>query len=106
MSGLLAALISLALVASLFHCCCTDGDEGKLTISAAQTSYDGPGKETSKTAPCSTAAHCCHCLAHATTMAPQDDVASIEYVLRFDGLAAAPAPDTADPASPFKPPRA
>jgi hypothetical protein len=100
---MLAAIISLALVASLFHCCfCFDCDEGTLTVSVAQTG----GDESGKTAPCSTTAHCCHCLAHVTTVAPQDIIASIEYVTRLDRLAPAPAPDAADLDSPFKPPRA
>jgi hypothetical protein len=73
-----------------------------LTVSVAQTSHDQSGK----TAPCSTSAHCCHCLAHVTTVAAQDNIAGIEYVTRLDRLAAAPAPDAADLDSPFKPPRA
>ena len=99
---MLAAIITLALLTSLFHCCCFDSDEGTLTVSVAQTSCDKSGK----TAPCSTTAHCCHCLAHVTTVGPQNNIASIEYVTRLDRLAAAPAPDAADLDSPFKPPRA
>jgi hypothetical protein len=101
-SSVLAAIISLALVASLFHCCCFDSDGATLTVSVAQIG----GEESGKTAPCSTTAHCCHCLAHVTTVAPQDNIASTQYVMRLDRLAAAPAPDAADLDSPFKPPRA
>jgi len=100
---LLAAIISLALVSSLLHCCCCfDCDEGTLTVSVAQTSCD----TSNKTAPYSTTAHCCHCLAHVTTVAPQDNIANIEYVTHLDRVAAAATPDTADLDSPFKPPRA
>jgi hypothetical protein len=101
--GLLASLISLALVASLFHCCCcVDGDEVTLTASAVQTSYD----ESGKTAPCSAGAHCCHCLAHVTTPpASPDGAVSIEYVKRVDRFAEAAALDSAYLDSPFKPPR-
>lgn len=97
----LAALISLSLVLSFLHCC-FDGDEDTLAVSVAQTSCDISDK-TSSPAP---APHCCHCLAHATTVVPQDSAVAIEYVARPYGLAAALAPDAADPASPFKPPRA
>jgi len=99
----LAAIISLSLVGSLFHCCCCfDCDEGTLTISVAQTGSDQSGKAI----PCSTTVHCCHCLAHATTVTPQDNIAGIAYVTRLDRIAAVPAPDAADLGSPFKPPRA
>jgi hypothetical protein len=101
--GVLAALISLALVASLFHCCCCfDGDETSVTVSVAQTSSG----ETGKVSPCSAGAHCCHCLAHVTTVTPQLNIVSIDYVTRLDSVAAPPAPDSVDLDSPFKPPRA
>jgi hypothetical protein len=102
--SVLAALISFALVVSLFNCCCCfDGNEDTLTISVAQSSSDEAGK----TSPCSAGAHCCHCLAHVLTMAPQDGmIASIEYTTRHDRLYATPAPDAVDLESPFKPPRA
>ena len=100
--SVLAALISLALVVSLFHCCCVDGDEGALTVSAVQTSCDISGK----TSPASPVPHCCHCLAHATTVASQDNAATIEYVADTYRFAAAPLPEAAELASPFKPPRA
>jgi hypothetical protein len=98
----LAVLISLSLVLSILHCCCIDGDEGTLTVSIGQASCDIPGK----TPPASPAPHCCHCLAHATTVAPQDSAMAIEYVADAYSLAAAPLPEAADLASPFKPPRA
>src|SRR5215470_7289122 len=74
--GALAALISLALVLSLFHCCCVDVEESTLAVSVAQTSCDISGKPS----PAAPAPHCCHCLAHATTVAPQASAVAIEYV--------------------------
>jgi hypothetical protein len=100
--GVLAALISLALVLSLFHCCCLDVDEGTFTVSTAETSCDIAGKP----APAAPTQHCCHCLAHATTVAPQDSAVAIEYGAGFYGFAAASLPDKADLSSPFEPPRA
>jgi hypothetical protein len=100
--GLFAVLISFALVLSLFHCCCIDGDDGALTASVAQASCDLSGK----TSPAAPAPHCCHCLAHVTAVAPQDSAVAIEYVAGAFSLAAAPLPYAADLASPFKPPRA
>src|SRR5262245_60493936 len=98
----LAALISLSLVLSFVHCCCLDGDEATLTVSVAQTACDISGK----TSPASPAPHCCHCLAHATTVVPQDSAVAIEYVAGGYSFAAAPLLEAADLASPFKPPRA
>jgi hypothetical protein len=102
--AVLATLVSLALLTSLFncYCCCTECDDGTLTVSIAQTDP----AESGKTPPCSAGALCCHCLAHIASVSSQDNIASIEYVTRLDRLAAAPAPDAADPNSPFKPPRA
>ena len=97
----LAALISLSLVLSFFHCCCLDGDEGTLSVSVSQTACDISGK----TSPASPAPHCCHCLAHATTVVPQDSAVAIEYVAGDYAFAAAPLLEAADLASPFKPPR-
>jgi len=99
--SLLAALISLALVLSLFHS--IDGDDGIVTTAAAQTSCDASGK-TPADSPA--APHGDHCLAHVTTVAPQDSAVAIEYVTRLFRLAAIPVPEAADLASPFKPPRA
>jgi hypothetical protein len=107
--SLLAALISLALIASLLHrCCCFDGDETAVTVSVAQTGSGDPGKtsDPGQTSPCSAGAHCCHCLAHVTTVTPQNNIATIEYVTRLDRVVAAPALDSVDLDSPFKPPRA
>jgi hypothetical protein len=102
--AVLAALVSLALLTSLFncYCCCTECDDGTVTASIAQTDP----AESGKTPPCSAGALCCHCLAHIASVASQDNIASIEYVTRLDRLPTAPAPDAADPNSPFKPPRA
>ena len=100
--NLFAALLSFALVLSLFHCCCIDADDGAPAVSVVQTSCDVPGK----TSPASPAPHCCHCLSHATFVAPQDSAAAIEYVTGLYRLAAAPLAEAADLASPFKPPRA
>ena len=100
--GVLAVLISFALVLSLFHCCCLDGDEGTPTVAVAQVSCDAAGK-VDYAAP---SPHCCHCLAHVTAVAPQDDAVAIEYVTRLHRPVAALAPDPADLNSPFEPPRA
>jgi hypothetical protein len=98
----LAALISFALVLSFFHGWNLDGDDGIVTIAAAQVSCDGSGK----VAPDTGAPHGDHCLAHVTTVAPQDNAVTVEYVTRIIRLAAVLAPEAADLASPFKPPRA
>jgi hypothetical protein len=98
----LAALISLALVLSVFHGLCADDDVSTLTLSATQVSCDVPGKS----APDSAAPHGDHCLAHVTTVAPQDNAVAITYVTRIVRLTALLVPETADLASPFKPPRA
>jgi hypothetical protein len=99
--SVLAALISLALVLSFFHGWSFDDDGGFVTVAAAQASCDGSGK-----APADPAApHGDHCLAHITTVAPQDIAVAIDYVTRLR-LAAVLAPEMADLASPFKPPRA
>jgi hypothetical protein len=100
--GVFAVLVSLALVLSLFHCCCLDGDESTLTVAVVQTGCDVAGK-TGTAAP---TPHCCHCLAHVTAVAPQDDAVAIDYVTRFDRMPVALAPDAADLNSPFEPPRA
>jgi len=99
--SVLAALISLALVLSFFHS--IDGDDGIVTTVAAQTSCDSSGKTPADNP---AAPHGDHCLAHVTTVAPQDSAVAIEYVTRLYRLAAMPVPEAADLASPFKPPRA
>jgi hypothetical protein len=98
----LAALISFALVLSFFHGWDFDGDDGIATVAMAQTSCDASGKAAPDAAP----PHGDHCLAHVATVAPQDSAATIEYVTRPYRIAAAPLLEAADPASPFKPPRA
>jgi hypothetical protein len=102
----LAAVVSLAVLASLFNCCCCfDGNEDVLTVAAVQTTT--PDDDAGKTPPCPAGAHCCHCLAHVATVAPQNAIiASIEYTMRHDRLPAVPALDGIDLESPFKPPRA
>jgi|SRR5689334_11269020 hypothetical protein len=102
--AVLAAFVSLALLTSLFncYCCCTDCEDGTLTVSIAQTDP----AESGKSPPCTAGALCCHCLAHIASVASQDNIATIEYVTRLDRLPAAPALDAADPNSLFKPPRA
>jgi hypothetical protein len=100
--SVLAALISLALVLSFFHGWSLDADEAVVTVAAAQTSCDASGKTPADPA----VPHGDHCLAHVTTVAPQDSVETIDYVTRLGRLAAVLMPETADLASPFKPPRA
>jgi hypothetical protein len=100
--SVLAALISLALVLSFFHGWSFDGAEVIGTVATAQASCDASG-----TAPADPATpHGDHCLAHVTTVTPQDDAVAVKYVTCFLRLAAMLAPDVADLASPFKPPRA
>jgi hypothetical protein len=104
--GVLAVLVALTLVLSLFHCpCCdcADGDTGAPIASVAQTASDIAGKP----GPLSGVPHDCHCLAHATTVAPaQMDAVAVDYVASPYRLAAVPFPKAADIASPFEPPRA
>src|SRR5215475_8127501 len=86
--SMLAALISLALVLSFFHGWSFDGDDGFVTVAAAQTRCDISGK-----APADPAIpHGDHCLAHVTTVAPQDTVVAIDYLTRPHRLAAMLAP--------------
>src|ERR1700753_3371717 len=99
--GVLAALIALAVVLTLFNCgCCfcNEGDDGALTVSVAQSGSDVPGKPD----PRSIAPHCCHCLAHATIVTPQVNAVAIEYTASPYQLAAAPFPEAADLTSPFE----
>src|SRR6201989_1021364 len=100
--SVLAALISLALALSFLHSSDLDSEGGIGTVAASQTNCDASGKS----APDWGAPHGDHCLAHVTTVAPQDNAVPIEYAARPYGFAAAPCPRGADPASPFKPPRA
>jgi hypothetical protein len=100
----LAVLTSLALALSFLHDWGFDhdNDHDALTVAAAQRNDDASGTA----APDWGAPHGDHCLAHATGVAPQDNAVPIEYAARPYGFAAAPLPEGADPASPFKPPRA
>ena len=100
--SLLAVLISFGLVLSFFHGWTSDGDEGIVTVAATQASCDASGKTPADPA----APHGDHCLAHVTTVVPQDSAVAIDYVTRLHRLAAMLAPETADLTSPFKPPRA
>ena len=98
-----AALISLALVLSVFHGWSIDDDDGVATVASVQMiGCDGSGQA----APDSGAPHGDHCLSHVTNVAPQDSAVAIEYTTRLPRLVALLAPDAADLASPFKPPRA
>jgi hypothetical protein len=100
--SVLAVLTSLVLVLSFLHDWGSDHDDDTLTVAAAlQMNGDASGKA----APDWAAPHGDHCLAHATAVAPQDSAVPIEYVTRYS-FVAAPLPEGADPASPFKPPRA
>jgi hypothetical protein len=100
--SVLAALISFALVLSFFHGWSFDGADGIGAVATAQASCDTSGKAPTDSA----TPHGDHCLAHVTTVTPQDDAVAVEYVTRVLRLAAVLAPDVADLASPFKPPRA
>ncbi len=77
--GVLAALISLALVLSFFHGCCLDGDEGSPTVAAAQASCDVSGKVGMPLRRrMATIA-----LRMSRLSSPQDSAVAIEYVTRF-----------------------
>ena len=97
----LAVLLSLALVISWSHCWCLGDDGGTLTVSIAATDGDAGKTSTDAHVP-----HCDHCMAHVITVAPPATSAGVEYVTGHYRLAAARAPEAADLASPFKPPRA
>lgn len=98
----LAVLASLALALSFLHDWGDSDHDGLLRVAAMQTSGDSSGK----VAPDWAAPHGDHSLAHATGVAPQDSAVSIEYAARPYGFATMTLPEGADPASPFKPPRA
>jgi hypothetical protein len=99
--GVLGALFSLMLVFASSHCWCLDIDGGTLTVSAAANDSDTGKPSTDAHVP-----HCDHCMAHVITVAPPATSVAVEYVTGFYRLAAAALPEAADPASPFKPPRA
>ncbi|WP_375411253.1 hypothetical protein [uncultured Bradyrhizobium sp.] len=100
--SLLAALISFALVLSFFHGWSLDSNDGMATVVVAQASCDAAGKVTPDEG---AAPHGDHCLAHVTTVAPQGDAVTIEYVTRGHCAATVFASDSADLALLFKPPR-
>src|SRR5689334_22436111 len=104
--SVLAALISLALALSFLHSASADADDGISSVAIAQISGDGSANDSGKSAPDWGAPHGDHCLAHVTTVSPQDNAAPVEYVTRVPRLAAVLAPKSADLAAPFKPPRA
>ncbi|TKW80128.1 MAG: hypothetical protein DI543_01640 [Bradyrhizobium icense] len=103
---MLAALISLALALSFLHGASADADDGISSVASAQISSDGSANDSGKSAPDWGAPHGDHCLAHVTTVSPQDNAAPVEYVTRAPRLAAVLVPKSADLAAPFKPPRA
>ena len=102
--SVLAVLISLALAHSFLHS--ADADDGIVSVAAVQMSGDDAASDSGKSAPDWGAPHGDHCLAHVTTVSPQENAVPIEYVTRAPRLAAVLAPETADLAAPFKPPRA
>lgn len=99
--GMLAVLLSLALIFSSTHCWCLDDDGGTLTVSVAAAACDSGKPSTNAHVP-----HCDHCMAHVITVAPPATSAAVEYVTGFYRFAATLVPEAADLASPFKPPRA
>jgi hypothetical protein len=100
--SLLAGLISLALAMSFFHGLGFDSDDAVPALSIAQLAGDATGKAPAHPAPL----HGDHCLTHVSAVTPQDASVTIEYVPHAYRLVAARAPETAERASPFKPPRA
>lgn len=101
--GVLAALISFALVLSFLHGWCVHDDDGMVTIASVQADCAPSGKGPADTG---SAPHGDHCLAHVTIVDPQESAATVEYITRIIRMAVMLAPDAADLASPFKPPRA
>jgi len=101
--NLLAGLISLALVLSLFHpCICDSIDDAGPAVSIAQSSSDTGDK--APTHPASL--HCDHCLTHVAPMTTQAAVIGIAYAPHSYADASTRPPASADHLSPFKPPRA
>jgi hypothetical protein len=105
---MLAVLLSLALVISWSHCWCLDDDGGTLTVSVGTltVSVAATACDTGKASTDAHAPHCDHCMAHVITVAPPATSGNVEYVTGLYRFAAARAPEAADLASPFKPPRA
>jgi len=102
---MLAALISLALALAFLHGSDSEIGDAAVTVAAVQMSPDSGG-DFGKSAPDWGAPHGDHCLAHVTTVSPQDNAAPVEYLSRVPRLAVVLAPKSADLAAPFKPPRA
>jgi hypothetical protein len=100
--SLLAGLISLALVLSFFHGLGFDSDDTVPALSIAQLAGNATDKAPAHPAPL----HGDHCLTHVSTVAPQDTSVAIEYSAHAYRALAMRAPETAEPISPFKPPRA
>ena len=104
--SVLAALISIALALSFLHSSDFDIGDAAASVAAVQIGCNDVARDSGKSAPDWGAPHGDHCLAHVTTVSPQDNAVPIEYVTRAPRLAAVPAPESADLAAPFKPPRA
>ena len=100
--GLLAGLISLALMLSFVHGLAFDGDGDAPAMSIAQTAGDGSGNAPAHPAPL----HGDHCLTHVSSVAAQETVFAIEYTPHAYRLVSMRAPASADLISPFEPPRA
>ena len=100
--SVLAGLISLALVLSVFHGWTSDGDEAAPAISIAQAVDDLSGKTPAHTAPF----HGDHCLTHVSSMTAQETAVAIDYVAHSYRFASMRSPEPAELISPFKPPRA
>jgi len=100
--GLLAGLISLALMLSFVHGLAFDSEDDAPAMSAAQTAADSFGNAPAHPAPL----HGDHCLTHVSSVAAQETVFAIEYAPHAHRLVSMRAPDTADLISPFEPPRA
>jgi hypothetical protein len=100
--SLLAGLISLALVLSFFHGLGFDTDDTVPALSIAQLAGGATDKAPAHPAPL----HGDHCLTHVATVAPQDTSVTIEYTVHAYRALAIRTPETAEPTSPFKPPRA
>lgn len=99
--SVLAVLLSLMLVLSSSHCWCLDLDGGTPAVSVAATDGDAGKTPSDAHVP-----HCDHCMAHVITVTPPAASVAVEYVTGFYRMAAILAPDAADLASPFEPPRA
>jgi hypothetical protein len=102
--SLLAGLISLALVLSIFHGWAFDGDDDAgLAVSISQSINDNSGGK----APAHPASlHGDHCLTHVASMAPQETAVAIAYAAHSYSDASMRLLASADRLSPFKPPRA